>query len=331
MQKRTIWLSLIVLLAIAAAICLYKFTSVFADSSEFAIDDISKVSRIVIQKDTSEVILTKNQNVWKIDGTDDVKPTAIKKLLFMLEYVEVKSPLPKSMYDEISEKLDKSYTIVAEDKNGHALREYTIGEIPGNSLGSFGVLKGKNKIYLLQIPGISISPASVLSVDPSYWHKSLVLSASPDQIISINIDNIKHPENNIKISKGTDGEFHLFDVNQDAEILDFNKNQLNFYLSLFSDLGYRKLLKMDDFEFRTLRLSEPEAIISVATSNAKPATIKLYLMPIGDNYDEIGRPLKFDRNKFYLVFDNDTKVAEAAWIDYDLLLQDIKFFSKSNE
>ena len=51
---------------------------------------------------------------------------------------------------------------------------------------------------------------------------------------------------------------------------------------------------------------------------------------VGDDYDAVGRPLKFDRDKLYVVYDDNNKVAIANWVDYDLLLKDVNFFLITN-
>lgn len=87
---------------------------------------------------------------------------------------------------------------------------------------------------------------------------------------------------------------------------------------------------MNDFERRTLVLSEPEAIITLSSVDGKTEVFKLYLIPIGDDYDDYGRPLKYDRDKLYVVFDGDKQVVEANWVDYDILLRDVNFFLITN-
>jgi hypothetical protein len=148
----------------------------------------------------------------------------------------------------------------------------------------------------------------------------------PSDIVSITVDNISKPQRSFKVWRGTDGSFHIYDSYNQQEVSAYSKEQLDFYLSLYGGLGFKQLLKMNDFELRTLVLSQPEAIITISSVDGKTEVFKLYLMPIGDDYDAYGRPLEYDRDRLYVVFGGDKQVVVANWVDYDILLRDVHFF-----
>lgn len=325
-MKKILLLVLGLLIVVGGAFWgIYQYTDIFRSSKEFAVADISSLTQIIIEKDSSKIVLTKlPQGEWRINDKGTVKPIMIQRLLQMLQLIEVKSPIPNSIKEEASDALNTGYTIIAQ--NGSNVVEFTIAELPHSNMGSFGIVKGKSSIYLLHIPGSNFSPASILSVETSDWHENLLLSVLPEQIVTINIDNIAQPNKSFKIYRGTDGKFHLYDVFMQKEIQNYNVDHLNFYLSLYSDLGFKRMLNMDDLELKSLVVSEPESIVSATTTIGDPVVLKFFKMPEGDDYDETGNPLKYNHDRFFIVFDKDRQVAEAAWVDYDLLLQDVNFF-----
>lgn len=329
MSKKAIWIVAICLMVAATFAAVYYYTDIIKSSKEFAVKDVNALTRIVIEKDTASVVLEKRKGVWVINGKGEVRPDMIKQLLYLLENIEAKMPLPRKVRKEASAVLDEGYTITAE-ANGEVATKFTIAEYPNAKVGSFGVVSGKTKMYLLGIPGTSYSPASILSVDPVDWHQNLLLSLQPSDILSVNVDNIAKPERSFKIFRGTNGNFHIYDIYKQSEVADYNAEQLEFYLSLYHEIGFKGLVKMNDFERRTLVLSEPEAIITLSSVDGKTEVFKLYLIPIGDDYDDYGRPLKYDRDKLYVVFDGDKQVVEANWVDYDILLRDVNFFLITN-
>lgn len=325
MSKKIIWIAGIVALAVVAFLAVYYYTDIITSSKDFAVKDVKSLTRIVIEKDTSTLVLEKRKGVWVVNGNGEVKPMMMQRLLYFLENVEVKMPLPRKVKQVAAQALDEGYTITAET-NGVVAAKFTIAEFPNSNIGTIGVVDGKTKMYLLQIPGTSYSPASTLSVDPVDWHQNMLLSLMPSDVVSITVDNLAKPERSFKLFRGTNGNFHLYNIYRQQEVSDFSAEQLEFYLSLYAELGFNQLVKMNDFELRTLVLSEPEAIITISSVDGKSEVFKLYQMPIGEDYDDYGRPLKYDRDRLYVVFDGDRQVVMANWVDYDLLLRDVHFF-----
>jgi ribosomal protein S11 len=326
MSKKLIWIAGAVVVAVVAFLAIYYYTDAIVSSKNFAVADAKALTRIVIEKDTSTLVLEKRKGVWVVNGKDVVKPMMIQRLLYFLENVEVKMPLPRKVRSVATKALDEEgYTITAE-VDGVVATKFTIAEFPNSNIGTIGVLDGRKRMYLLQLPGSNYSPASTLSVDPADWHQNLLLSLMPSDIVSITVDNISKPQRSFKVFRGTDGSFHIYDSYNQQEVSAYSKEQLDFYLSLYGGLSFKQLLKMNDFELRTLVLSQPEAIITISSVDGKTEVFKLYLMPIGDDYDAYGRPLEYDRDRLYVVFGGDKQVVVANWVDYDILLRDVHFF-----
>lgn len=324
------------IIGLAAAVVLasvftgvYYFTDIFRDSKQFAVADAGLVTKITIEKDSASVVLEKKNGEWVVDGKGKVKPAMMQRLLFFLQNVEVKAPLPKVARKAAADALDKGFLITAE-ANGTVVAEFTVAEIPNMPLGTIGQLSGKSAMYLLHIPGTNFSVASMLTVDAALWLQNLLLSLNPDDIVSITVDNVAKPERSFKIFKGNEGAFKVYDSYNQHELENVNAEQLDFYLSFYASLGFKERVKMDPIDFNTLILSEPEAMVTIHQADGKTQLLKLYLMPVGDDYDAVGRPLKFDRDKLYVVYDDNNKVAIANWVDYDLLLKDVNFFLITN-
>lgn len=316
-------------LLLLAVFYLHRYTDLIKSSKQFAVKDVNLVTRITIEKDTASVVLEKKQGHWVVNGRGEVKPLMIKRLLYSLQNVEVKAPIPKAIRKMAKVLLDSGYYVTVES-DAEILSEFTIAEITNNNFGSIGLVEGKSTPYLLHIPGSSFSIASLITVDVQQWLQNVLVSLQPSDIVSVQVDNIAKPERSFKIYRGTDGNFHIKDLYKDHEVTGYNENQLKFYLSFYSELGYNKIEPMSDIDLKTLVLSQPEALVSISTVNGKSEMLKLFLKPIGDDYDEIGRPVRYDRDKLWVVFNNDRKVALASWIDYDLLLKDVSFFLITN-
>lgn len=325
LRKKIVWLVAAAIAAIALVTAYYT-TDLFRDPKKFAVRESAAISRITIEKDTLSIVLEKQASgEWTVNGKSNVNPMMIRRLIYFLENVEPVAPLPREAKKLGKIAMANGFYITVESSS-KILSEFTIGEIKNSNIGSLGQVEGASSIYLLQIPGSTFSLASVLSVDINDWTQNAVVALQPQDIVSIKVDNIAKPANSFKISIGTDGNFHIYDTYNEREVKGYNEDQLKFYLSFYESLGYNSIVKMSDIDRSTLILSQPEAIITVADLKGHTYKLGLYLLPIGDDYNEVGRPLKYDRDKFYLVFNNDKEVAIASWVEYDLLLKDVSFF-----
>jgi hypothetical protein len=325
-----------ILLGIAALMLLslsflyiYFYTDIVKSSKEFAVKDVASLTKITISRDTATIVLEKRKNSWYLNGEGEVKPLMMQRLLYMLANIEIKGAVPSKVEDVAHDALDHGYTITSE-ASGIVVSEIILAEFPERLAGTVGVVEGKRRCYFLGIPGNTFSPASVLTTNPLAWHQNILLSLLPSDIVSVNVDNIAKPQRSFKVFRGTDGEFHIYDTYSQREAESFDKEKLDFYLSFFGELGYDQVMNMPDFELKTLVLSEPEAIITVSSVDGKTEVFKLYLIPQGDDYDDYGRPLEYDRDLLYIVFAGDKKVVRAHWVDYDLLLRDVNFFLITN-
>lgn len=325
MSKKLIWIAGAVLALVVAFAVLYYYTDLITSSKDFAVKDAKQLTRIVIERDTTTLVLEKQNGTWIVNGKGEVRPMMIERLLYFLENVQVKMPIPHKVKKMASEALNGGYTITAE-VNGEVATKFTVAEFSNSNIGTIGVMSGKTRMYLLEIPGSNYSPASTLSVDPADWHQNLLVSLMPSDIVSVTVDNMAKPERSFKLFRSTDGAFHLYDIYKQQEVQSVKKEQLDFYLSLYAELGFKQLVKMNEFDLRTLVLSEPEAMVTIASVDGKTEVLKLYLLPIGDDYDAYGRPLKYDLDKLYVIFNSDKQVVLANWVDYDILLRDVNFF-----
>jgi NOL1/NOP2/fmu family ribosome biogenesis protein len=291
--------------------------------SNFAVRNVENVTRIELSDRDNHIVLSKTgDNEWLVSSFK-ANMQNILNLKTILSDVEVRYPLPKIYNSTYSNKkiVDEGIRIkVFEGKE--IVKSYYLFITSEENAEVIGLTDEKQKPYVLELPGRDIDFNDYIVTESVFWENNVLFSYNAGQIKYLKIENNEIPNSSFSIEI-TDS-ISLFDA--DGKKCPFNKFKMDAYLSYFNNISFENNLNIPDDEKQKISSTEPlyiMTIIGVADS------LTCFVKPISDNgTDDYGNQLVYNRDFFYLIVPQKNLFAKAAWLKFDILLEEISYFSQ---
>ncbi|MDR0559450.1 MAG: hypothetical protein LBG92_04730 [Prevotellaceae bacterium] len=306
-------------------ICLILFAVLFSceqTGNKFAVDKIENITKIELNTDSIRITLSKtDSNKWLTDGFK-ANVRNISNLQKILSGIEVQYPLPKMYETEYS-----FQRLVNEGINLKIFKKKTIDKdfyiMFTDSIGTLAVADGSKNVYVVDFYGQDIDIQDYIRLEPSFWEDNLALSVKSDEIKSVKLENMYDRDNSFLIHKNGDS-IYILTLNGDTAL--YNSDKVKRYLTYFYGVYYENSLNLSDAEKHKIISSEPLYILSIETVN-EPFTCTIY--PVDDSgMDDYGNPLIYNRDFFYLSIPQKQLLAKARWLEFDILLEKLKYFTE---
>lgn len=305
-------LLLFLLLALAALFYFFKPSSTGTmneNDSDFAVNDTSKIDKIFIaDKGDNEVVLTRDNNKWLVNGKYKCRPESIELLLTTIKRLKANNPVPNAAYNNIVRGLAGNSKKVEIYSNGKSdpIKTYYIGPTTPKQNGNYMLLEGSKQPYAVGIPGFIGYVSGRYILDENDWRDRTVFAYRPEDVKSVTVQFPQEPQKSFHLAVDNQTNFGLFKLNNQAEqkpiILDKAK-ALN-YLQGFRFLANEAIL--ENYTRKDSLLNSPKAmVLSVEDNKGEKKSIDIYYMPTNrrskKQFNEDGSRVKYDVDRFYAV------------------------------
>jgi len=311
---------LIVLLVALIAIAIYLFstnkTETVSDiegaKSEFSIQDTSKVTKIFIaDAKGGKVTLSKNGNVWMVDNKYVARPDNIKLLLKTFNRISVKSPVPKSAFNNIIKSLATGGTKVEiYEGESKPSKIYYVGGPTLDHQGTYMLLETdgvkSTAPFIMHIPGFYGYLTTRFFTESEQWRDAVVFKYLPSDIKSISVEYHERPEQSFIIEK-ENNQFALKDFSDKKILSEADTNILNKYVSLYQGIYYEMIdVESSQEKKDSVISSKPYYTIEVDGFLGGRNKIVAYHMP---NYRQLlgkdGQPYLYDVDRMYALLNGE--------------------------
>ena len=210
--------TLLLLLVLAGLGGLYYFSTLSAakdttiklEDRQFITKDKDEVYTITIKSPARPLIhLSRNKDVWYIDGRHKVRPNIMTNMLFALVNMKIKYiPLNKEN-NTASERMKKfGMDIITYDKNGKVLTEFELGSNTNDEYGTYFRNKGAEQIYVMSIPGYDGGLRNYFTQDAQAFRDLTILNIESEDLQAVSIDYPKDLSRSMVLSR-TGADFEL--------------------------------------------------------------------------------------------------------------------------
>lgn len=292
------------------------------DARNFGIKEINRIDKIFLaDKKGTQVILTKENDVWRVNGNYVAREIRIQTLLKTARNIKVKQRVPKIQEERILKNLATNNIKVEFFSKGDLIKSYFIGSADGSTTGTYMLLIDENSgenhktPFLTHLIGFEGYLTPRYEPNPNTWRDLKIFFFPKNAIQSVKLNYPSEPENNFEI-KLEQSEYVLFHNNQKTES---NSNAVKKYLLNFKSIAAENLLHSSVKDTVLKKINNQNAWFSMSITNflGKKTTVEGYKkkMPVGST-NSIGAPLLYDPDRFYgFCFDHELAILQHYVFD----------------
>ena len=206
--------------------------------NKFSIEDTSIITKIFLaDRNGNTLKLNKENEKWKVNNQYDVRPDAIEMLLSSASKIRIKKPVPKAALENVIKFMATTGVYIEFFEKDKMIKSYMIGSNTPDHLGTYMLLIGKDKPFVMHIPHFNgfLSPRygiQLNAIDLNHWRSTNIFSLSSDSVHYLKYTNLQLPENSFTICTNP---IKLIDVNNQS--ISFNNVKILKLLNSFKNLN----------------------------------------------------------------------------------------------
>lgn len=278
-------------------------------------DELQKI--FLADKFGNKVTLTKEGDVWMVDGKYKVMPVKIDLLLRTLKEFRADLPVPKAAWNNVIKDLSvKSIKIeLYTDAHGAPDKVYFVGSPTLSNNGNYMLMQLDGKVadqpFIVSVPGFIGDLSVRFFTHPVDWRDTEVFAYGIDEIKQVTINYPQQPDASFKLDVISKDSFLITGL-QDSTDAQFQGRKLykpgiNKFLNSFSFLNAESF--ENNYVYKDSILSTgPFAEIEVTPKNGGSSKITFYYMPANrrtkEQIDRHGNEITIDPDHYYATFNN---------------------------
>ncbi len=299
-KKNIIIVLLLVVLAVAAVLTGNHYSTLKEKESDFSVKDTASITRIFMaDKGVNEVLLERTPQGWVLNKKFPANSKAVDFLLETLRKIKVKAPVSKAEHNNVVKRmagigikveiyqrvprinLFNKIKLFYHDKR---TKVFYVGDVTQNNLGTYMLMEGAERPYVVYIPGFRGFVSVRFSPKPDDWKSHVVFSEKLGDIRSVSVENGKDSTQSFQVVvKNALGDYDLIRLSDHQKIKDYDTLKMLNFLTSFRDLKYEALLNNE---------LTPQKIDSI--KNTKP----IYIITLVDNKNDTTKVVMFKKPRF---------------------------------
>ena len=292
----------IVLLVFAIALLVWQQQKNTLESvnSDFTIKKIDEIEQIYFaDRYGNEVQLNKLDEQWLVNGMYNIRNEALETLFSTLEKMKIKHPVSENMHNSVIKTLaTEGVKVELYTQNKELYKTFYVGGETSDFLGTYMMIEGAKKAYVLHIPGFNgfLSPRFNIDgrrISRDLWRNRKIFEES--KIDSIKLNYNESPSKNFTLD-AMNCRIH-YGNNQKQQI---DSVSCADYITKIHEINCEGFAN-DLYKRDSLIASPAFHTITVYYNNGTADTIDTYhKKPKRKEYqDTEGNPLKYDVDRLY--------------------------------
>ncbi|MBI9053650.1 MAG: hypothetical protein JEY96_07515 [Bacteroidales bacterium] len=296
-------------------------------ASTFAIESIEEISKIEIMNGEKELVLTKENNLWRVNGKYQVKEWNINNFLTAANRIGVLTPVSNVQKEQIALLLRKDGIKVKFSRGNRIVRSYSVGKPGMHKSKTYMMMEKSSDPFVIRIPSFKGLVANLFVADENYWRDKTVFNYMPQNVKNIRIEYPENQKKSCKIINYNDGSFALQMLPSEDFIKEFNVEKTARFFTNFQKINFDNIADNLSLAAKDSILNSiPLAIISVEDFQNVVTSIKIFRKPSNGELDEFGEITSFDYNKAYGVLNNADELILIQYYKFDPILKEIDYF-----
>lgn len=190
---------------------------------DFNIEDTSRIDKVFMVDKESQTLELKreNGNKWIVNGKYPANKYHVNLMLKTLHMMRIKSPVAKSAEKNIIKQLaTKSIKVEVYDED-ELLKTFYIGGVTQNQTGTYAILEGSAKPFIVEIPGFRGYLTSRFHTIENTWRSARIFQYGENEMKRINVKVGAKPTQSFQIKINGKDDYELYNESgQKAQVFD---------------------------------------------------------------------------------------------------------------
>ena len=325
---------ILILLVLGGALGYFLYTNAPSTlekrECDFAVKDLRPVSKVLLTDEKGRKIELKksDKDVWMVNGAYEANDEALNLLFSAMQRMTVRGSVPLNGVENVLRELLKKHARIEIYTSGDKPEKvYYVGGPTLDDKGTYMIMEieGKmaNRPYITYIQGLDAYLTSRYNADSLYWKTRWVYRNTSANIKSVAVEYKDEPANSFYINKNSAGLFEIENYKHEKEVQP-KQTYIEQYLDFYGQVSVEAFKNSFAGKDSILK-TEPFCVVTVVDNDGDAHQSVLYHTPITDDSrvlaDEEGRPLKFDIEHFYALYNNGKDFAMVQYYVWNKVLR----------
>lgn len=307
-KKNRIIIGLIVILGIVSLILVTRnsSSSIKRELRDFAVEDTASVDRVfMVKKDNQQVMLTREDDHWLVNGKHIVRTDAIDNLLKTLNRIRVKSPVSASMLDNAVKMLATRNTKVEVYRKNKLLKTIYVGGPTQDQTGTFMMLEGSSVPFVVHIPGFVGYLSSRFFVDETGWRSTAIFKYNFNDIKVISVVNPENAEASFRLSSSGNNQYSITSPEGIPIPGTIDTVGVRFYISQFEKVNFEFFAENTSQRIKdSLLASKPYRTLTLGDQTGAIRKLVAWKRLANGKLDSDGNALIWDDERLWALIDD---------------------------
>lgn len=325
MKKNIVYIVLLAILGAGVWYFLFSDKNVFGvNEADFTVKDTNAIYRIYLaDKMGNTVTLEKEEQGWILDNKYPVLPSSLNVLMKTMATQEAMYPVPEDMHNSVIKNMAaKAIKVELYNKKGEPMQVFYVGGQVGVNAGSYMLMEGASKPYVVQIPGFEGYLSPRYSTKMADWRDRTVFNVSSANIQSVSVSYPFEPLNNFVLNNVGPEKFEVKIDPVLGQPGALNERRALVYSGYFQNINLEGYLNGLPGLNTTIAGTKKRCTVELVSKDGKKQVVDIYWKPLdkrSKNLDvpDPDIPEGFDADRFFAVFNNyaDTALIQRATFD----------------
>ncbi len=329
MKKTLLYLGLLALLIISVWYVLYNNkASIFGqDEAGFTVKDTADIGKIFLANTKgSSVLLERTPEGWNVNKDDKAMIAPVNTLLRTLYKQVADVPVPEQQHNMVITNLaGNNIKVELYDRKGKKMRVFYVGEEAYNMSGTFMLMEGAERPYIVNVPAFSGVLTPRYSPYLRDWRDRTVFDIAAEDIEQISVQYIDQPMHSFVMRRQGDSMMVFIDAALQG-LGTLNRDRVDAYLGFFSNVQCEGYTNGDVFMDSLLTIVPKRCVIDITGKNGYTQQVTVFWRPLDKRSKNLdtplpGHPNEYDADRFYAVLNNNKDTAVIQRMIFDKIFR----------
>jgi hypothetical protein len=304
MNKKNIIIILVFVLSLGGALAVFFSQSsgtIKPELKNFAVDTSGVDKIFLADKSSHQVLLTKENLDWKVNGKYYARKDMIDNLMDVIRRVTVRSIVAKAAQENIIKRMATGSIKVEIYKNGKLFKVYYVGSGTQDSMGSFMLLEDSSAPFICFLPGHHGTITNFFMPLENEWRDRVIFRYGFQDMKSVKVEYPDDSDNNFTIDIENNNTFKLRSDATGQYLPSFDTSKVKAYLLEFKNIAFEDFTSVPREKMDSIRLKHHLFTISVQEKKSGAVkSVKGYRLPLrSGTTDDYGKLIYFDEDRMY--------------------------------